>query len=60
MRVSRAHPSAERVIWPPGTTVLLEVSSPIGELSQFDEVDSAVAKFVDDKGADLRAPWFNI
>jgi hypothetical protein len=55
VRVCKAAPLAERVIWPPGTTVLLEVRSPFGELIRFDAADSALTKFVDDQGADLRA-----
>ncbi len=55
LRVARPNPLKERLIWPAGTTVSVLVSSPIGELIRFDPADSTIAKFVDDKGTDLRA-----
>ncbi len=55
LRVSRPHALKERLLWPTGTTLSLLISSPIGELIRFDASDSAVAKFVDDKGTDLQA-----
>ncbi|HEY3323924.1 MAG TPA: hypothetical protein VGP72_25960 [Planctomycetota bacterium] len=43
------------VIWSPGTMLVLLVNSPTGGLVQFDGKNSALAKFVDDKGNDLLA-----
>ena len=39
--------------WAPGTTVGLLLRDPKGGLIQFDGKDSALSKFVDDKGTDL-------
>src|SRR5262245_1238307 len=55
LRMARPNPLKERLIWPAGTTVSVLVTSPVGELIRFDPADSTVAKFVDDKGTDLRA-----
>ncbi|HLX60249.1 MAG TPA: hypothetical protein VKX17_03095 [Planctomycetota bacterium] len=55
VRVARGNSLKEKMIWPTGTSVSLLVSSRAGEFIHFDAVDSAVAKFVDDKGTDLQA-----
>ncbi len=55
LRVVRANPLKEKVVWPAGTTVSLIVSSTTGDLLHFDAVDSTITKFVDDKGTDLQA-----
>ncbi|MEI6233150.1 MAG: hypothetical protein WCT04_08865 [Planctomycetota bacterium] len=55
LRVARANPLKEQVLWPAGTTISLVISSAAGDLINFDPVDSTIAKCVDDKGTDLRA-----
>jgi hypothetical protein len=41
--------------WRPGTTVALLIKSAAGGLIQFDQKNSAIARFTDDKGNDLLA-----
>ena len=60
LRVARPNALKERVLWPVGTTLSFVVSSPAGDLLHFDAVDSAISKFVDDKGTDLRKRPENI
>ena len=55
LRVTRTNALKERLLWPTGTTVALQVTSTAGELIHFDAADSALTKFVDDKGTDLQA-----
>lgn len=53
VRVSKPAVSKESTLWPTGTAVLLQVSSPVGELIRLDPVESTLARYTDGAGNDL-------